>query len=225
MTMAEVRCGRCGEEIRHGVREGITDWWHREAVDHHAILGRAATTEDLAELERQYTQVVRTYEDGSTYTTAEHDIARDKDVDRRRRRQAELRGEPLQTEVFVPPVETACHPVDVDSFAPRSGIRQVVNLVARSGWELRRLTHARGPYIGAGGEVLSISDSVVLGATGPDRLDGTTPVAVASWRDGKFDFAYTGIIKDGRLSTTKADATTMKGWIKAPMTSPEEDAQ
>lgn len=125
----------------------------------------------------------------------------------------------------LPPVEVWCHPVEPDTFAPRSGIRQVVNLVDKTeGWERYRLTHARGPYTGAKGELLSISDTIVLGARNV-LLDGTVRVAVASWRDGKFDFAFVGLIQGGRLTPYKVDATTMKNWIKGTHDLPADPLQ
>ena len=124
------------------------------------------------------------------------------------------RDEAEEVDETIPGVESPCRPIATDDLEPRSGIRQVANLVAKNGWELRRLTHARGPYMGSKGKCLSVSDSIVLGARGPERLDGGVPVVVASWRDGKFDFAHTGILKDGRVSIAKVDATTMKNWIK-----------
>lgn len=117
-------------------------------------------------------------------------------------------------ETPLPEVEVPQHNVTAEDFPPRSGIRQVINLVRKQGWDLRRLTQSRGPYIGAKGDVLSISEVTVLAAVGPARLDGGVPVAVGSWRDGSFDFAYIGEIVKGNLSPTKVDATTMKNWIK-----------
>lgn len=115
----------------------------------------------------------------------------------------------------LPPVEVWAHDVDPADFAPRSGIKQVINLIGKTdGWELVSVRHARGPYVGSKGELLSISDTHVVKARGPVGLDGDRRVAVASWRDGKFDFAFTGTIQGGRLSPTKVDATTLKNWIK-----------
>jgi hypothetical protein len=127
-------------------------------------------------------------------------------------------GEPI---IIVPPPEpeVACHDVSIDDFPPRSGIRQICNLVKKTpGWELRRLTASRGAYLGAKGQVLSTSDSVVLGARGPARLDGSVPIAVASWRDGAFDFAHIGAITDShQVPMTKVSSTDMKGWIKGDL--------
>lgn len=123
-------------------------------------------------------------------------------------------GQPVIIEPLPTP-EVECHPVEVDSFPPRSGIRQICSLVIKQGWELRRLTHSRGGYLGAKGQVLSVSDSVVLGARGPARIDGGVPIAVASWRDGSFDFAHVGLITGGsRVPMTKVNSSTLKGWIK-----------
>lgn len=218
--MRSETCSRCSQEVRFGTRGTTTGWLHREDVDHIAILGRIATPEDLAEIDRQDREVVRYDNDGMAYTTAEFDILKDKDVDRRRRRLAELKGEDPDYVEPLPPVEVQAHDVDPTDFPPRSGIRQVINLVHGKGktrvdgWELISVRHARGPYVGADGSVLSISDTHVVKARGPRELDGGLPIAVASWRDGKFDFAFIGTIKDNRLDPHKVDATTMKNWIK-----------
>lgn len=136
-------------------------------------------------------------------------------------------------DLTIPEPEVACHPVDIEEFAPQSGIRQLANLVAgitratpsgksskslkhppmAPGWELVNLTHSRGPYVGSKGTVLSISDCHVLRARAP-QLDGTVRVAVGSWRDGGYDFGYIGVIENGRLSPRKVDADTLKNWIK-----------
>lgn len=206
-------CSRCGQEVRYGTRHGVTGWLHREDVDHIAILGQIFTPEMAAEVERQRNVVVRHFDDGTSYTTAEYDIEKDRVVDRRRARLAELRGEALQTEHEIPPVEIPCHPLEVEDLPPRSGMRQVANLLLKTdGWELRRLTHARGPYIGQSGECLSISDTIVIG--GRCKVDDGTRIAVASWRDGKFDHAFIGTIRGGTLDPRLVDATTMKDWIK-----------
>lgn len=206
-------CSRCGQEVRYGKRGGTTGYLHREDVDHMPAFGKLWTPEEgerlEAELDRVRVRPVGEVEDDvqkiEFYTT----------------RRVGLKGpaakayDALHTDAFVmPKPEVACHPVEPDSFPPRSGIRQIINLVDKTdGWERRRLTHARGPYVGSSGEVLSISDSVVLGARGPG-VDSGVRVAVASWRDGAFDFAYTGILKDGAVTTTAANSNALKAWIK-----------
>lgn len=216
-------CSTCGQEVRFGVREGWGPMWlHKNNTDHPATLGYLMSGEDWEEIERQldlprerqvpmdppFPLLFRIEE----YTTREYDLAR-----YRKSKKFRLAEEQDSDEEFVfvelPPVEVPQSDVDPASLPPRSGLKQVCNLVLKaSGWELVRLTHSRGPYIGASGEVLSISDRHVMSAR--NRLDDRVLVAVGSWRDGKFDSAYTGTIRDGRLVTEKVDATTLKGWIK-----------
>lgn len=177
-------CEHCGEVVKWGWRHNQPGWWHRADPDHSSTSPRVAPVEEKAE--------------------------------------------PL------PPVEVWAHDVDPASFTPQSGIRQIANLVsgitrvtpagksstskkhpaAAPGWELVNLHHARGPYVGSKGELLSVSDTHVLRARGPVELDGSRKIAVASWRDGKFDFAFIGTIVGGRLSPIKVSSDEMKGWIK-----------
>lgn len=110
----------------------------------------------------------------------------------------------------IPEPEVRSTPVTPKDDIVPGGVRTVTNLLAKQEWELRRLTHARGPYVGSKGEVLSISDTIVLGAR---KVDGSA-IAVASWRDGKFDFAYVGGIVGDKIETRKVNATEMKNWIK-----------
>lgn len=221
-------CGACGQEVRLGSRPDNSPrrWLHREDVDHDAVLGRPMTEADLAEVERQL-DLPRTrpvVKDGveveETYTVRELDLARWRKSEKFRAMEAAeaaLHPDEVEEEEEVetlPPVEVYAHDADPADFAPRSGIKQVINLIGKTpGWELVNIRHARGPYIGASGQCLSISDTHVVRGRAP-QLDGTVRVAVASWRDGAFDFAFIGTIKDGHLSTSKVDATTMKNWIK-----------
>lgn len=142
----------------------------------------------------------------------------------------EAEAEPEET---IPPVEIPVHEVDPAEFTPQSGIRQIANLVNGTtrvmpngksskslkhppmapGWELVNLTHSRGPYMGSKGNVLSVSDCHVLRARAR-QVDGSVKIAVASWRDGDFEFAYIGTIKDGRLTPERVSSDAMKQWIK-----------
>jgi hypothetical protein len=212
---------------------------HREEVDHRAVLGHTLTADGEAAIRKALDEprvrvVTRSkkvdgeqvsWEEEEAYTTRELDLTRYRKSKKFRDAEA-LQDAPEDDEddepiAPLPPVEIPSHPIDADSFAPRSGIKQVINLVAKTdGWERHRLTHSRGPYVGSKGECLSISDFVVLGAR-QVLLDGTVRVAVASWRDGKFDFAYIGIIKDHRLNPHRVDATSMKNWIKGTYDLPD----
>lgn len=188
-------CSRCGEEIRFGTREGGLGYWHRESVDHAPIHGHMA------------------YPDISNTLEVEEEI------------------DPLQQAV----VEVWATPVDRTEFAGTSGLRQIANLAsgetrvmpngktskskkhpaAAPGWELVNITHSRGPYRGSKGEVLSVSDTHVLRARGPVGVDGSRRVAVGSWRDLAFDFAFIGTIRGGRLTDTRrVGSDEMKDWIK-----------
>ncbi len=211
-------CSVCGQEVRFGARQPSDNpsWLHREPVDHQTILGQRFTPAAQFSAEMEYLHREFIDADGKPYTAALYDIRKDKDVERRKRRLAEYHGQDPDYVEPLPPIEIHATPVEPDTFAPRSGLRQVVNLVEKTpGWERYRLTHARGPYLGANGESLGVSDTIVLGAREDVGLDGSRRFAVASWRDGKFDHAYIGVLKDGRLDPLdRADATTMKNWIK-----------
>lgn len=231
---ASETCSRCGEEVRWGTRGSITGYLHRLDADHVPIFGTPWSPELVAALEEQ-ARLPRTMEDGTVYTTLEFDIIeRDKDPERRRRRLALARGEdPDAPPAPLPPVEVPKHDLDVKSFAATSGIAQLHNLASgvtrvtpdgkstkvkkhppmAPGWEVRRFTGARGPYLGADGSVLSISDTVVLGARGPDQK-----IAVAAWRDGQFDTGYVGVIIDGAVRVEAANSTEVKQWLKGELT-------
>jgi len=203
-------CARCDQEVRSGIRDGVNGWWHRQNVDHETILGQMVTPEMLAERDRQsHTQRQRTTDAGEVQTYTAHMFGLKDDA----LKQAQLEADEVVDTTYPEP-ELRATPADPGDFPPRSGIRQILNLLPKQGWELVRLTKARGPYIGADGSVLSISDSVVLGARGPVRLDGTHRVGVLSWRDGKFDSAYAGTVENGQITTTGVNATQMKAWIK-----------
>lgn len=201
-------CSVCDEEVRLGWRHGVYGWLHREDVDHFPVFGHIRTPEEAEHARRMMEEVEHIGEDGEPYITRERDIMKDPNADRRKRRLAEFREEDPDYVAPLPEPELRRTPIEVDDLPPRSGMRQVANLVVKTdGWELRRLTKARGPYLGADGSVLSISDSIVLGA---QRLDADRSFAVASWRDGKFDSAYIGSKGSARL----VNATELKAWIK-----------
>ena len=225
--MRSETCSRCGEEVRYGVRGGLTGWLHREDVDHAPVFGHIASAEEkagwaaemLVTRERLPSKAAGhcpTHQDLTpleVYTTAENDILKDKDVARRRQRLIELHGRDPDYVAPIPEPEVRRQTVEVESFPPRSGIRQMVNLVLKTpGWELRRLTHARGPYMGSKGEVLSISDSIVMSAR--TKVDDGYALVVCSWRDGAFDTGYTGVLKAGVITPTPATSTAIKAWIK-----------
>lgn len=226
-------CARCGEEVRYGYRDGVRGWLHRDAADHLPGFGRLWTPEDSArqEAELDRLRVRPVGEEGE-------DVQK---IDFYTTRRVGLKGEAAKAydalhepeAKALPPVEVRCHPVEPGDPLVPSGARQIAELVSgvtrmtpagkssksrkhppmAPGWELRRLTHARGPYVGSSGEALSVSDTIVLGARGPE-VDGRRRIAVASWRDGAFDFAYTGIVAGAVATTTAANSNALKAWIK-----------
>lgn len=200
-------CSTCGEEIRFGTRDGMQAWYHRGSVDHGPRHGHAAP-----HMTREVTDLTKTDE--------------------------EIAAAVLQAAT----IEVHAHEVPIGDFAGQSGIRQIANLVSgvtrvmpngrasksmkhppmAPGWELVSIHHARGPYVGSKGEVLSISDSHLLRARAV-RVDGSVDIAVASWRDMSFEFAYIGTIKDGSLSPRKVGSDELKDWIKGTYVNEKAD--
>lgn len=189
-------CRRCGEEVRYGYRGGVRGWLHRTDVDHAPLFGTGWTPELQAKIDASLAEMA----------------ARGK-ADKKTEVVVEEQPEP-DVWAEVPEPYVTAQPVGPDDFPPRSGIRQIYNLAEKTdGWEVVNFTLAIGPYVGARGQVLSISDSVKMVMRGPE-VDNGRRVAVASWRDGAFDFAYTGILKGGVVYTDAANSTALKAWIK-----------
>lgn len=111
---------------------------------------------------------------------------------------------PYATPIYPEP-EVPCHPITKDDLRPRSGPLQVFNLLGKEGWEVRRMTASRGPYITAKGEVSRTADSIVIGAV---HSDGRRLVGV--WVDVKFEAAYIG----RGTHMVSCNATDLKNWIK-----------
>lgn len=203
-------CGRCGAEVRYGVRPSPARppadqerpyWMHRDVaddLDHAVIFGKPWTPELQQILDAALAEMA----------------ARGK-VDTKKKQEKAEEVEEKDVWAEVPAPELRSHPVDIDTFEPRSGVRTLHRLVGKTaGWEVRSLTAARGPYVGARGQVLSISDSTLMRMRGNTTLDEGTQVAVASWRDGAFDFAYTGFIRGSTVWTQPANSNGLKAFIK-----------
>lgn len=193
-------CAKCHEEVRYGKRGGVTGWLHREPKDHLPLFGGPLWTPDLqVQLEASLSEMAAR---GNT---------KDKDD----------APEPEWSDDEVPAPEIACHPIEVADLRPRSGILGLANLILGknkdkvAGWDLRRLTHSRGPYVGARGQVLSIDDFIVMGAAGPDDR-----VMVAAWRNYEFDFGYAGVVDRAakKIITKPANSTQLRAWIKEGLT-------
>lgn len=212
-------CSRCGEEIRFGTREPVSSprWLHAAEADHEVLHGQPYTAAMQVETERQrHLPRFREDKDGNViqYTTAEWERSKYSKAKRDQLDEAEL-GDDIEVEPLPEP-EVRARDIEVSEFAPRSGIRQVYNVVDRTpGWSIINLHYARGPRTGAQGQLLGISDSVVLRAKQDRALDGTVRVAVASWLDGAFNIAWIGTIgSDNVLRPNLANSTEMKDWIK-----------
>jgi hypothetical protein len=201
-------CAVCDQEVRHGHRDGVAAWWHREAVDHHAILGRRFTAADELEVQRQLDLPrVRLDKDGveETYTARELQL---KAMSKAKRDQ--LLAEGLDDDEIallerpeVPEPEVRCTPIErADDRCPQ-GVRNVMNAAARAGWEVTRLTYSRGPYLGSKGQVLTISDSVVIHV-----VDGEGHLGVASYRDRKVTSCWWGTIGGRCYLTSITDLKT-----------------
>lgn len=187
------RCARCGEEVRYGRRGDLTGYLHRDDADHFAAFGVVLTPEvwdgAMAAIRTRLTERKGTKSDEDDDTEAE------------------------QWDT-VPEPEIRAVEVDPDSFPDRSGIKQIINLLVKTpGWEITSISHARGPYVGARGQVLSISDHHKVSALGAE-VDSGRRFVVASWRDLKFDAGYIGVTKDRVVHPNAANSTALKAWIK-----------
>jgi len=203
-------CGRCGLEVRFGVRpsplrnpadDSKPYWMHRDPADdadHTVIFGEPWTPELQEQIDAALAEMA----------------ARGKADDTKKRQEEEEEAEEPDVWDSVPAPEVPAHDVAITDFPPRSGIRQIYNLVGRTaGWEVRSLTASRGPFVGARGTVLSISDAVLMRMSGP-VVDEGHQVAVAFWRDGDFKFAWLGHIRAGTVHTQPANSNGLKAFIK-----------
>lgn len=199
MTRAQT-CAKCEEEVRYGKRGDVTGWLHRDPdADHWPAFGTLWTPEHQAQADRAIRERLAAKKGAGKAEEDEEEDADNWDS--------------------IPEPEVRCTDVDASIFPPRSGILQIINLIEKTdGWDLRRITYARGPYVGARGQVLSISDHHKVSAVGPivegDGLDSGQRFVVASWRDLKFDAGYTGLIRDRVVYPTIANSTALKAWIK-----------
>jgi hypothetical protein len=194
------QCSVCGQEVRHGVRDGVTGWWHRETVDHMTILGHRHTQAD--EDRRIATLDEVRYDD---------DFPEGYTIRERYRKVGDEGGDP-EAEV-IPAPEVTAEPVEKKSQWVPGGARTIWNLAEKNGWTVVSATRSRGPRVHASlGTLLSVSDFFLLKL----RLDSEDRAAVASWCDGKFDFAYNVTIhrKTKTLTADKANSDGLKTWIK-----------
>lgn len=193
-------CSKCGEEVRYGVRGGVRGWLHRDEKDHLALFGTLWTPEDQARVEASLAEMAsRGKADKKTETLPSDDDDDGSDV--------------WDT---IPEPEVRCTPVPIEDLRPRSGILQMVNLIVKTdGWDLKAITRARGPWVGARGQVLSISDHHKVSALGP-KVDNGQRFVVACWRDMKFESGYVGLIREGKVYPETLNSNDIKKFIKEP---------
>lgn len=110
----------------------------------------------------------------------------------------ETDAEPVEP---IPEPEIRATPKTVEDLAPRSGMRQIANLLVNEGWQLS-ISYARGPYMSRAGKLLSVSDSIVIRGVDNGRK------IVGHWRDSKFDFAYIRVGKEGWHGASSSDLKT-----------------
>jgi hypothetical protein len=192
-------CSRCGEEVRLGWRNGVKGWLHREDVDHHTLLGHIHTQHD-EDRKNAILDEVRYDDDhpeGYTIRKRYHVGVADDDVE----------PEPI------PAPEVVAEPIEKTSPYLPGGAKQIWNLAEKHGWTIVSATRSRGPRVHAShGTLLSISDFFLLKI----RLDSEDRAAVASWTDGKFEFAYNVRIDrtNKKLYPDSANSDGLKTWIK-----------
>lgn len=198
-TAAPAQCSACGEEVRLGVRDGQQGWWHRENVDHITIHGHRHTQAD-EDRDNAILDEVRYDEDfPDGYTIRE-------------RYNVGIKPEDVEKEP-IPAPEVVAEPVEKTSPYLPGGAKQIWNLAVKNGWTIVSATRSRGPRVHASlGTLLGISEFFLLKI----RLDEQDRAAVASWTDGKFEFAYNVVIhRDTKTLTAEAaNSDGLKTWIK-----------
>lgn len=211
-------CSRCGQRVLWGYRDGIGPrWLHRENVDHEPMFGQVHTTEMAAAIEAALDEPRHRAKTGTApgrfwpgigepeltvYTAREHDLAK---MSKAKRDQVAADSEDDEEESELEPVEVFAE--DVDRKDPRvpQGVRNVLKKVDAAEWRVLSLRYSRGPYLGAKGGSLGVSDFVVLKVRG--GLDSDPMAGVASWRNGK---SHTVWLLRGRRNPEPTTITALK---------------
>lgn len=198
---APLTCAFCGEEVRWGWRHGRLAWLHREDVDHDVKFGNYLKPGEWDEITARLAE-------GLKFRTK-----RTNDGQEEAREETSHELEPIEVRSVPMPHKgrmfVGCSDGSVAVATVPGGTRTLLNLAAKQGWEVLRLTYSRGPYLGALGGSLGVSDSVLCILGGP-VVDGGRLWAVASWRDGEADWAMQ--ITKGHSTLVGMKALTT--WIK-----------
>jgi hypothetical protein len=193
-------CAVCGQEVRWGWRDGVLAYWHRETVDHTPKFGRLMQP-------GEWEQMMAAVAEGQRFRNKKNDLESEATEIQEARplEPIEVRSTSMPHKGSLS-LDTPDGPREVP--VP-GGVRTLLNLAERLGdWEVLRLTYARGPYLGANGSSLGVSDSITLMMR--STLDSKPVYAVASWRDGKSDWAWKVIDKHAYRVGAKA----LNAWMK-----------
>lgn len=235
MSASEI-CAVCGQEVRWGWRDGQDGqgprnaYWHRDLVDHAPKFGVLDYDRTAVEYQRhlERTRTVTRKVKGEPVTVEEtytavgvEEAIMAKSAKGRERLAAEHEDdeedeghdlEPIEVYAIRMPLKGTFEVTHVDGatheVAVPGGIRRVVNLATKTGWEVLKATYSRGPYLGAKGS-LGVSDRMRLILAGP-QVANIRDYGVAWWRDGKSDACW--IVENGevRIATVTELTDLMK---------------
>jgi len=194
-------CSTCGEEVRWGQREGgQRGYLHREEVDHMPTFGPKTSPERYMEILAGH----RAFTVNKEAERKDHEDEEGSDVIepvevpctpiplpllkvRTPTGGTTKTGKPAMATSYAARIEPAPG-FELDIAIP-GGVNTTLSAAAAAGWEVRRLTYSRGPFLSSSGKSLGVSDFVVIGLAGP-MVDGGRVYGVASWRDGKSYFGW-----------------------------------
>lgn len=112
--------------------------------------------------------------------------------------------EPIPDTIEVPSTEVD----QTDDRVPR-GARTLIKQALKAGWELRKITYSRGPWMHSlHWTPISTSDLLVVRLVG--MVDTERRAVVACWRDGKFDHAY---LLSNKTPMHLGTSTAAKAWF------------
>lgn len=210
-------CSKCGEEVRWGRRHDQLAYWHREDKDHFPLFGKLLQPGEWEQIAARHHSRGGHDRDGNEVETAPAELepvevpctplplAGKRSV----HQVVDDLGETL--EVREERVEIAGRTVVIPG-----GARALVNQVQKAdGWELRRFTYARGPFVSAKSQSLGVSDSFVVGFAAP-VVDGRRWYGVASWRtpDGGDPQVLFGWRITPARTVDPIGVAALKTWIK-----------
>jgi hypothetical protein len=186
-------CAKCGEEVRWGERGGRLAWWHRDdwpdttIVRHRRVNGDGSEGHEPVFGKPSWTSTMLPPASEPRDENGEED-----------------------TRIFdIPPPEVRATPIEVGDPMMPGGAKNLINATRKAGGEARA-TYSRGPRVHASnGNLLGMSDYVVVVFDNEDRH------AMATWEDGKLDWAWR-LDYDRELmkvSITTITSKSLRAWI------------